>query len=55
MARRDLLARDVDYAEAAKQLVRIGRYERRALARRKSGIRALEVDRRPHNYASVEI
>ena len=38
MARHDLSARDLadtHYAEAAKQFIRIDRYERRALSRRK--------------------
>jgi hypothetical protein len=49
MARHDLLARDLDdanYAEAAKQLIRMDRYERRALSRRKFAIRALDAGRR---------
>jgi hypothetical protein len=49
IARHDLLARDLvdtNYAEAAKQLIRIDRYERRALSRRKFSIRALDTMRR---------
>jgi hypothetical protein len=43
--RQNLMARD--FAEAAKQLTRIDRYERRALSRRKFAIRALAAVRRP--------
>ena len=47
-ARHDLLSRgdEVDYEELAKQLIRIDRYERRALSRRKFAIRALNAVRR---------
>jgi hypothetical protein len=44
-ARHDLLAHDLgdaNYAEAAKQLICMDRYERRALSRRKFAIRALD-------------
>ena len=44
-ARHDLLARtlgDANFAEAAQQLIRMERYERRALSRRKFAIRALD-------------
>ena len=49
MARHDLLARDLgdaNFAEAAQQLIRMERYERRALSRRKLAIRALDAVRR---------
>jgi hypothetical protein len=49
MARHDLLARtlsDVNFAETAQQLIRMERYERRALSRRKFAIRAFDAVRR---------
>ena len=49
MARHGLLAHDLgdaNFSEAAKQLIRMECYERRALSRRKFAIRALDAVRR---------